>query len=395
MTSDMGFVDIAELSLSGENFRNKDWLSKSDPFVVFFLRPVACDRTALAELRNFQQVCTAHPPTNGPDRTSFAPNWHYMAETEVVWNTLSPSFVTKFRIPWALRARFTARFEVYDMDAHDAPLTKQDFLGALEVPLHAITAVRNSLYTLCDKRGRVRPAFGELRICVDRYAFAAVPRQLTLRVVFSPGAGIPAGTQIFFVISRGAPLSLDSTDGARMPGWEHLHRSGALTAPADRREWTFQDASLREDAITAGDPDRLLKLELFLHRSNGAHLRICATPTFSLRTLRSGELSDQQRVVPDSTSGANLRSADFSVNSAIVQSPILRPINKPDNFPLAALRLHSSGSLLGAGSLQDSRSNGSVGAEPEVVFRFGHFFWWPGAKRDSLLRTLSSKGTVR
>lgn len=397
MSADCSSVDIAELSLSCEKLKNKDWLSKSDPFVVLFIAPRAYggDEVVLSEVAQFQETNgeAEAVETSGKLRASFAgAQWRYVGETEVVWDALSPIFVGKLRLPWDLCDRLNARFEVFDMDNSDSPLEKQDFLGAVEVPLNEVTNARNVSLALRDKRGRSRGAHGALRVCTDRYLYspATEARTFTLRVVFGAMSGVPGGTRIFYVLSRGAPLAVGpSANSNEIPGWEYMHRSGALQAPTVRRDWAFQDATLREESLTSGDPQRLLRLELYLHRANGTHLRVGATNTFSLAELRRTGLPGRHRVVADAISGANLRSAEFSVESTFFRN--ISPSSAAESFSLISFNRADQPTR----NASNSSPRSGVAGEAELVFRFSNFFWWPGAKKDHILHKLSSRGTVR
>ncbi len=412
-------VSVAEFSLSCCKLRNRDWLSKSDPFVVLFLRPrTRNDDAAIAEYNQFKHEYFPEPRSDLPERVSCASaagdenEWYYAGETEVVWNELSPSFVSKFRCPLALVPRLTARFEVYDMDNYELPLSKQDFLGAYESPLRDITAARNSTHGLRDKRGKAKRAQGSIRICVDRYDFLRQEdaANITLRVVFDPNSGINPGTQVFFVLSRAGPLPAaaqfsnlsareleNHAEDEAASGWVQLHRSGALSVPGTKREWTFQDALLREDVVLAGDKVRFLRLELFLHRANGSHLRIGGTSSFTLAMLRDGKFVDKQRLVPDSASGAHLRAADYRVETAAVagSSPSASRTVSETVFRLSPTNVRGNDAAASASSLVPLGSSGASGAETELVVRFGNFYWYPAAKKDSLLRSLSTRNSFR
>lgn len=416
--SSVNSVNIAEFSLSCCKLRNKDWLSKSDPFVVLFIQPRNLDdKDAISEYKKFKDEYLPEPRSGLPERISSAnisvdAEWHYAGETEVVWDELSPSFVSKFRCPTSLVPRLAARFEIYDMDDYESPLAKQDFLGSFESSLRELVSARNSVHGLADKRGKVKQATGTMRICVDKFDLLAQQdaANITLRVVFDPNSGINPGTKVFFVLSRAGPIPAPvhfsnlsnrqlntNPDDDAGSGWIQLHRSGALSAPGTKREWTFQDALLREDVLLAGDKTRFLRLELFLHKTNGKHQRIGGTSSFTIAMCRDGKFADKQRLVPDGASGAHLRAANYRVETAAVAStsPTAARTVSDTVFRLSPTNVLGNEAATSASSLVPLGSVGSNITQTELVVRFGMFFWYPAAKKDSLLRNLSSRNSIR
>jgi len=460
-------VSIAEFSFHCYNLRNKDWLSKSDPFICFFVQPVKPDDIdAVTDALNFQRshLPPVHKDACVPERMTCATGgseaiWHYISETEVVWDTLSPAFVTKFRLPYALIARLRFRLEIYDMDKYEAPLHKQDFLGSMQYSMKQLVHAQNSTHDLCDKKGRTKASLGRVRIAVDRYNFARYDeaKELKMDVKFSQSSGIPPSTQVFFVLSRTAPLPNSNsngrrnsnasgkqghTNGAAAPGvnvvnitidtatstecddWVQIYRSGALASPSVKREWSFQNTVLRLDGMLAGDNSRYMRLELFLHKQNGNHMRIGGTRSFTLAMILDKALAYRQRLVPDVVSGAALRSGEYSIVTSGMRSPgSTSPARRTsgDMFGYATDAIHSYNSnnysnnnTGGTGPMMfgqqqpvplaskstmtngGSRDSSSSAGELDMAFSFSNFLWWPAAqKKGGLFRQLSDRGSRR
>ncbi|KAL8166403.1 hypothetical protein V2J09_007902 [Rumex salicifolius] len=113
-----------ELSLSAKNLRNMDFISKSDPMAVIYLKKR--DGT-LDEI----------------------------GRTEVILNNLSPSWIKKLSIAYQFEIVQSLVFHVYDIDTkfHNVPvkslnLSQQDFLGEANCVLSEIVTKQNCSLTM-------------------------------------------------------------------------------------------------------------------------------------------------------------------------------------------------------------------------------------------------------
>lgn len=99
-----------ELTISCSNLVDADVFSKSDPMCVIFTQEYGMD------------------------------NWKEYGRTEVIWNNLNPSFVTKINIDYYFETRQHLKFAVYDVDSNTPDLTKHDFLGFMTCTLGEIVS---------------------------------------------------------------------------------------------------------------------------------------------------------------------------------------------------------------------------------------------------------------
>jgi C2 domain len=271
-----------EIALCAKALRNMDFLSQSDAFVVLFTRGASARTQA------------PHNPArvSGFAEDTDAALWAYHAETEVVWDCLSPRFARRIYLPDpASLADHAAddtqlRFEVYDADTTDpaTPLASHDFIGALTISLASLLEYGSVTADLHDKRRRPRPRYGSLLLSTERYAIPVVERPLALSVGFARGCELPPGESLFYVLSR----ETRQPQPAGATHWVTVHRSGAMAPPKDSAlsTFSFQDADLTELAVTAGDETRFLVLDLFLSRANGNHVLAGSSDPFSLRMVK-------------------------------------------------------------------------------------------------------------
>jgi len=126
-----------ELRVECANLEDRDYRSKSDPFVVLYYK---------AEGRDGRQ------DPNAP--------WRPVAKTETLNDQLSPKFATPFIVDYVFEKATHMRFEVYDEDSPirnlNRDLKNQDFLGAAETELATLVHAPGQTQTLAlrDKKGR-------------------------------------------------------------------------------------------------------------------------------------------------------------------------------------------------------------------------------------------------
>lgn len=365
--------ECVEVSVAGEKLRDMDLFSKSDPFVVLYVRRPGDDGAAgglvgaTAEgaggspadgwdspgggARGFSESLppasslsrstasssggrvksASHRmssatsgllggrgggggsgPTGGPMASSslLPPDlvdyttpsgelWRYAGRTETVWNDLDPIFITKFYLLYASQADTMVRLRlvVYDQDDESGSFKRQDFIGMAEVELAGLlrsSAAGAARLTLADKKQRVSKKLGALFLAAQPLNVTIPVHRLELGLVFTSGCEFPPNESIFFVLSRrlrGVPASTtaSATHEGEGASWTRVHRSGPMIAPPTvRDEFRFQDVALTEEQLCAGDRRRPLRLEVYVHRHKGDHVRVAATAPFSLAALEGG-----------------------------------------------------------------------------------------------------------
>lgn len=374
---------IAELSIFCRNLRDKDWFSKSDPFVLLFMYLSPAMEYELEAFYEFREICKKNRPEcfERQSTVQVGPpeDWCFAGETEVVWNELSPAFIGKFLLPYDTVTQRAARlrFEVYDMDNDNGSLDKQDFLGAAECTLPQIFDVRPRVKTmmLADRRMREKAKYGKIVVSGDVYDVHLPQHLMDIKVRFCIGNEMPHREQIFCVISRRVKYIVEGDEEL----WTRIHRSGALTPPANHgtREFGFQDVTLSEEQLTGGDDERPLRIELFIHRNNGAHVRIGGTTPFTFAGIAARRGNGQYQFVPDLDSGAGLQFGEMTVNTQIVKRKG-RLVRSDDGTVKSFMSGSSTNSMEG---------EPLAGLDTSViVFRFARFAWsQPTAKRPSLL----------
>jgi hypothetical protein len=338
---------VIELALCGRDLRDMDLLSRSDPFVILFVRAPAwhadaplCNPARLPACADANpavaatRATTTGTTTDADTGTSTAGGmtsdpsaWQYYGETEIVWDNLSPKFATRLFVPDTengvdCHEGVDLHFEVYDAGATDqaAPLSKHDFIGALSVPLTTILQAGILTSTLQDKKLRPRAKLGTLIVSTEQYFLPPVSRPLSLRVSFARGVELPRGASFFYVLARETKFSNPS-------GELHVisvHRSGCVKPAVDGAlvdQVAFQDVSLPGLlTIDAADEHRMLMFELYMYRANGAHVLAGRSEPFCVRALKIGRNEGlyYMRGVPGP---GTLRGGDVCIRAQIIPEP--------------------------------------------------------------------------
>lgn len=121
-------VTTVELSVSCNNLRDMDVMSKSDPVCVLFVK------------------------NNN--------RWMEFARTEMITDSLSPSWMKKFIIDYKFEERQMLKFSIYDLDSSSAQLSHHDFLGEIETSLAEIVSSQSKGF--CKKFNK--PYTGRIQI---------------------------------------------------------------------------------------------------------------------------------------------------------------------------------------------------------------------------------------
>jgi len=105
-------TSTVELSIRCENLVNADYLSKSDPVCVLFIK-------------------------------GKANKWLEFGRTERISDNLSPAWHKKFIIDYKFEERQLLKFSIYDMDSDSSSLENHDFLGSVEASLGEIVSLQS------------------------------------------------------------------------------------------------------------------------------------------------------------------------------------------------------------------------------------------------------------
>ena len=90
-------TSTVEVSVRCTNLADKDLMSKSDPICVMFMQRQG--------------------------------KWFEIGRTEMIKDTLNPSWEKKFIVDYSFEERQVIKFEVYDWDMDSKALSDHDFLG--------------------------------------------------------------------------------------------------------------------------------------------------------------------------------------------------------------------------------------------------------------------------
>ncbi|XP_009399965.2 protein BONZAI 3-like isoform X2 [Musa acuminata AAA Group] len=154
-----GLFTTLELSFSASKLRNLDVLSKSDPMVVLYSKK----RDGMLE---------------------------ELGRTEVIMNSLSPAWITKFTINYQFEIVQPLVIRVYDVDTkyHNIPvkmlnLNEQDYLGEASCALSEIVTKpsRSMTLNLQDQRGHSGLHSGTITIHAEETVASRVAVEMILR----------------------------------------------------------------------------------------------------------------------------------------------------------------------------------------------------------------------
>jgi len=357
-----------QLSLGGRNLKDLDFLSKSDPFVVLYVRDEDaalagfCEdmRDALVsvassggQLNNSMSVVgsggtTPSKVTCKADLVTSA-GWTLLGKTETVWDNLDPDFVSKFYFPSGAPEanEISIRAVFYDEDNDDRDLSKHDLIGFCEFKLREVLLKGTLQVQLMNAKGKPDPKCGMGYFVGEELDVAkAKVRQFDIEVCFGPDCHIPRGTrgprEMFFILKRlakGSPSSIDGTNA-----WISTYRSGKATPPINPgQEFRFQECNIDSLALYADDEERPFRLELYIYNKKGNHL-LAGTAEMTLKLLRR-EFNDKCFPINPGIPDAMLIGGSVSVFTAWSRAP-----TTPNNLTLRI------GELQWAGPVKDPKN---------------------------------------
>jgi len=118
MASDLLPTSTVEISVRCTDLADKDLLSKSDPICVMFMQRQG--------------------------------KWFEIGRTEMIKDTLNPSWEKKFIVNYSFEERQVVKFEIYDWDVESKILSHHDFLGRTETTLGSIVSSSEYVAVLRD-----------------------------------------------------------------------------------------------------------------------------------------------------------------------------------------------------------------------------------------------------
>ena len=179
--------------------------------------------------------------------------WWEIGRTEVIKNTLNPSWKAQFIVEYRPEQSQVVSFEVYDWDTKNYKLKRQDFLARLECPLKLIATAKGG-HISCNKKGPSRKGkffimAEEMSNVKDVIKMQVAARGLDKKDLF--GKSDP-----YFVISKISGHS----------HWTVVTRSTVMTNTLDPK-WPMIDIPVA--TLCNGDDSRQLKFEVFDHDNRG------------------------------------------------------------------------------------------------------------------------------
>ena len=159
-------TSTVELSVKCTDLADKDLMSKSDPICVLFMQKQG--------------------------------QWYEIGRTEMIKDSLNPSWEKRFIVDYSFEERQMMRFEVYDWDMESNRLQDHDFLGRIESPLGSIVSTGQFIACLKDstrKNSKIYVTAEELKTNKEVIKFQFRAEKLDKKDFF--GKSDP-----FFVISK-------------------------------------------------------------------------------------------------------------------------------------------------------------------------------------------------
>jgi hypothetical protein len=124
------------MSIAYSNYKGTDSVGingiQHTAFPTIHLHVAAKNLTDMDVITVSDPICVLYIFENG--------KWVEFARTEVIWNNLNPEWVKFFSIMYVFEVRQPLLFRVYDVDSENQNLSKQDFIGEIQVELSQIVS---------------------------------------------------------------------------------------------------------------------------------------------------------------------------------------------------------------------------------------------------------------
>lgn len=247
------FLTLTLVLFSCQGLPRMDLLSKSDPFVVVYIKDIG--------------TTAVHHSAQ-----SIASKWKEQVRTSTIWNNESPEWPDQIIMDYRFETVQQLRFEVFDRDttgetAHD--LSKQDYIGSFETTMSQLMGSRGatvrgnlvnerrSLKTRVQKLGAITIKGAEFSQNLDVVHFQLEGLNLDKKKLFGFGKSDP-----FYVISQAKRGSNGEMTYTRVFSSEVVKRSLSLA-------WERQVIPLQR--LSNGEANRPLRFEVFSWNSSGSH----------------------------------------------------------------------------------------------------------------------------
>lgn len=219
--------NAVELSIECYGLKKMDLFSYSDPFAVVFVQGM------------------------------IAGQWEEIDRTETIFETHTPRFVKKIRVPACTDADRAQpmRICVYDRDSPSDNLNEHDKIGGTEFSVSQLLDAQHMALEreLCIAQRTARSR-GVVMIALDMICHVESDERISISFGFLSGA--PVRNRIFFVISRALQKGM----------WSPVYRSEVRLKDDLKR---FEPAVLSSQEMHGGNASKLFRLEVFRYYKNG------------------------------------------------------------------------------------------------------------------------------
>ncbi|XP_031628974.1 copine-8-like [Contarinia nasturtii] len=229
-----------EMTLSGRNLKNTDILSKSDPYCLISMKE------------------------------SWQDNFHQIAKTETIQDTLNPEWVKKVILNYNFESIQKIRFEIRDEDYNGS-----DFLGFYETTVSDLVSFSGRQF-VGKLKGRTGENFGEIIVVTEEVISCKQIAEIQFAAQNLPSSMwscLGHTRSPFLIISRA------NEDGK----FSVVTKTEVLTNTQDPIWKAF---TIRVTTLCNGDFDRTLKIDCFDYNNSGDH-KLIGTCYSSLRRLIS------------------------------------------------------------------------------------------------------------
>lgn len=236
-----------EMTLSCRDLINTDYLSKSDPYCIVYMKE------------------------------SWQDKYFEIGRTEVIDDNLNPEWVKKFVLNYNFEVVQKLKFEVWDLDPNG-----QDFLGRFETTLADIVSFSGRQYVGNLTGGPGRNC-GQIVLVTEEVTTCKQILTMQFEAEHLTKLSWICSNDPFLVISRA------NEDG-----------SYSVVLKTEVASWTqnprWRPIVIRVTTLCNGDYDRNLKIDCYDNRTNGNH-KLIGTCHTTLRSLRESSQSKHLNLV--------------------------------------------------------------------------------------------------
>ena len=251
MTFQPGIASVpstsVELTLSCDNLRNLDLMSKSDPFCVVYYKDNS-------KQREFMEI----------------------GRTETIYDNLKPRWQKKIILDYNFEQRQYLKFSVYDSDSSSTYLDSHDFLGSAEASLGEIVSTQSQGFS----RPLTGGGDGLVRVVAEELS-------QNKEVLHLKMAGAKLDKKDFFGKSDPFMEIFRSSESGQ---YILVHRTEVIKNTLNP-DWRPFQLSVR--SLCNGDDERDLKFDVYDWNKSGSH-EIIGTFHTTVRNLREGPGSNNK-----------------------------------------------------------------------------------------------------